>query len=220
MEAIVREKAKLMLERYTNQAARMPAEVRAAIEGNWGNQEQIMLYAFADLDRSLKAAEQWVAIGSKHISIASMREDGVVALRSFPRKALKSVQERQGLTSTTLTLMGAPGAKALAIIRYTHRQKQAMGNLHFVLKERLEGREVPLGDADDAYAEAVVSDIRDAQALVSGSSRKVVWRLLSYLKPYRRTVMLGMSAALVMALAQLIPPFLTGRLIDQVIRSV
>jgi ATP-binding cassette, subfamily B, bacterial len=56
--------------------------------------------------------------------------------------------------------------------------------------------------------------------LVSKHQLGVVWRLLSYLGPYRRQVALGMSAAAAVTLLSLTPPLITGRLIDHVVRPV
>jgi ATP-binding cassette subfamily B protein len=48
----------------------------------------------------------------------------------------------------------------------------------------------------------------------------VIWRLLGYLKPYRRRVYVGMSAAAMITLVSLVPPYLAGYLIDRVVRPV
>ena len=93
-----------------------------------------------------------------------------------------------------------------------------MENLRFVLDEALIGRSVTLDDADRVYADAVARPVRDAQALVAGRESTVMFRLLGYLKPYRRQVTIGLSAAAVVTLASLLPPYLAGYLIDRVVR--
>jgi ATP-binding cassette subfamily B protein len=45
-----------------------------------------------------------------------------------------------------------------------------------------------------------------------------MFRLLRYLAPYRRQVIIGLSAAAVVTLASLLPPYLAGYLIDRVVR--
>jgi len=48
----------------------------------------------------------------------------------------------------------------------------------------------------------------------------VIWRLLGYLKPYRRRVAVGMSAATLITVVSLVPPYLAGYVIDSVVRPV
>ena len=45
--------------------------------------------------------------------------------------------------------------------------------------------------ADAEYADSIASPIREAQALVAGNRMAVIWRLLSYLRPYRKHVLVG-----------------------------
>ncbi|MDQ6886802.1 MAG: ABC transporter ATP-binding protein/permease, partial [Gemmatimonadota bacterium] len=60
--------------------------------------------------------------------------------------------------------------------------------------------------------------VRDAQALMSGRQSGVILRLLGYLVPYRRQLALGLSAAAIITLVSLVPPYIAGFLIDQVVR--
>src|SRR5438874_12196565 len=80
------------------------------------------------------------------------------------------------------------------------------------------GRDIASVDADRVYADSVARPIRDAQALVAGRQTAVIRRLLGYLKPYRRQLALGMTAATVITLVSLVPPYLAGHLIDRVVR--
>ena len=88
---------------------------------------------------------------------------------------------------------GGPDEPPLAVVRYTNRQRRAFENLRFVLEEGLAERRCVPADADREYAEAVAHPVRDAQALVGGRPTAVIWRLLGYLRPYRRELTLGMA---------------------------
>ena len=112
---------------------------------------------------------------------------------------------------------GRPGEPALAVLRYTNRQRRAFENLRFVLEEGLAERVVESPDADREYAEAVAHPVRDAQALVGGRPRAVIWRLLGYLRPYRRELSLGMGAATLITLVSLVPPWLAGYVLDRLV---
>jgi ATP-binding cassette subfamily B protein len=207
-----------IIARYTAQPARLPLELRRQIESAWQG-APVQLYALADLDQSLRLTETWVALGPRHLSVARRAREGW-EIRSVERRLIQAVREAPGLSANTLTILGTPDEPALALVRYTHRQRRAFENIRFVLEEQLEGsaREIPGMDADHVYAESIARPIREAQALISGRQTAVIRRLLGYLKPYRRQLTLGMTAATVITLVSLIPPYLAGYLIDRVVR--
>ncbi len=207
-----------IIARYTAQPARLPPELRRQIESAWQG-APVQLYALADLDQSLRLTETWVALGPRHLAVAR-RASEEWEIRSVERRLIQAVREAPGLSANTLTILGTPDEPALALVRYTHRQRRAFENIRFVLEEQLEGsaREIPGMDADRVYAESIARPIREAQALVSGRQTAVIRRLLGYLKPYRRQLTLGMTAATVITLVSLIPPYLAGTLIDRVVR--
>jgi len=207
-----------IIARYTAQPARLPPELRRQIESAWQG-APVQLYALADLDQSLRLTETWVALGPHHLAVAR-RAGEEWEIRSVERRLIQAVREAPGLSANTLTILGTPDEPALALVRYTHRQRRAFENIRFVLEEQLEGsaREIPGMDADRVYAESIARPVREAQALVSGRQTAVIRRLLGYLKPYRRQLTLGMTAATVITLVSLIPPYLAGTLIDRVVR--
>lgn len=208
-----------IIERYTDQPARMPNDLRRRIEDSW-NGAPVQLYAMADLDESMSLTERWFAIGPSHAATASRRNDGSWRIDSFARRDIETVREIPGLSSTSLVVLGSPGEGPLASLRYTHRQRRAMENLRFVLEEQVEGRQPVPGNADLEYERAVAGPLRDAQALVGGTRRAVLWRLLGYLLPYRRRMLAGFAAAMAITGLSLVPPFLAGYVIDDVVRPV
>lgn len=207
-----------IIERYTDQPARMPAEVRSAVEGVWGGRP-VQLYAMVDLDPQMQLTDSWLALGEQDIAIARIR-NGTWEFDSFPRERLEAVRDAPGLSGATLTFLGAPDEPALAIVRYTHRQRRAVENVRFVLEQEFEGRTVPNVDADEEYAASIAAPIREAQALVAGNQSAVLWRLLAYLGRYRRHVVLGFVAATIITAVSLVPPALAGFLIDRVVEPV
>jgi ATP-binding cassette, subfamily B, bacterial len=204
-----------IIARYTAQPARLPAELRREIETAWQG-APVQLYALADLDQSLRLTEAWLALGPRHVAVAR-QNNGRWEIRSFERRLIQAVREAPGLSANTLTILGTPDEPALALVRYTHRQRRAFENIRFVLEEGAR-HEIPGMDADRVYAESIARPIREAQALVSGRQTAVLRRLIGYLKPYRRQLTLGMGAATVITLVSLIPPYLAGVLIDRVVR--
>jgi ATP-binding cassette subfamily B protein len=224
-----------IVERYAGQPARLPRELRDRIEAAWDG-APVELYALADLDHQLKLTESWLALGPAHVALArkagvrgpgSVRAHPVPAPRSplaewdittVARSRITAVREAPGLSSSTLSLLGAPGDPPLLVVRYSHRQKGAMENLRFVLAEALDGRAPQAGDPDALYADGVARPIRDAQALMAGRNTAVLRRLLGYLLPYRKQLGIGMGAAVVITAVSLVPPYLAGYVIDRVVR--
>jgi ATP-binding cassette subfamily B protein len=206
-----------IIARYTDQPQRLPAELRRQIEAGWDG-APVQLYALADLDHTLRLAESWVALGPADVAVARRAADGRWEVHGFPRARIQAVREAPGLSANTLTVLGAPGDPPLALVRYTHRQRRAFENLRFMLEEQIEGRETPAADPDREYADSVARPIREAQALVAGREVAVIRRLLGYLKPYRRQLVIGMAAATLITLVSLVPPYLAGYVIDRVVR--
>jgi ATP-binding cassette subfamily B protein len=217
-----------VISRYLGQPDRLPPALRARIEQEWQG-EPVQLYALADLDAGLRLSETWLALGASRIAIARAREgpgrkgdgrrlsfDWHVA--SIERARIKAVRDVPGLSANALLILGEPDEAPLAVLRYTQRQRGAMENLRFVLDEAIEGRSVAPDDADRVYAEAVAKPIRDAQALVARHRHTAIFRLIGYLRPYRRQLALGMSAATLITLASLVPPWLAGFVLDRVVR--
>ena len=208
-----------IIERYTDQPARMPTDLRRLIEAAWDG-APVQLYALADLDESMSLTRKWFALGPAAAATASRRDDGSWRIDSFERRDVEAVREIPGLSSTVLLILGPAGEKPLAVLRYTHRQRRAMENLRFILEEQIEGREPAPADADQEYERGVAGPVREAQALVGGTRRAVLWRLLGYLVPYKARMLAGFAAAALITGVSLVPPYLAGYLIDEVVRPV
>ena len=222
MNKVLRQTDLEIIDRYTDQPASLPASVRDQIEAAC-NGAPVELYALADLDPSMQLAQSWLCLGPLQLVVATENKDvdgGGFGLRFIDRKDITEVRERHGLSCNVLSLLGAPNAPALAEVRFTHRQRLPFENIRFVLEEAIEQRDVPLSDADAEYADGLAKPIREAQALVAKREIAVLWRLLGYLRPYRRQVIIGMTAAAFITLLSLAPPLIAGRLIDDVVAPV
>jgi ATP-binding cassette subfamily B protein len=218
MSARARQRDREIIDRYTDQPARLPAELRAEIERALGGRP-VQLYALIDLDQSLNLSDGWLCLGPQQLAIA--RRDaraGGWSIELHDRSRIQQVRETPGLSCHLLSLCGPPGEPPLAVLRYTHRQRRAVEVIRSVLDQELAAGGPVGGDSDDHYADAVAGPIREAQALVAGSDRAIILRLLGYLRPYRRQVAIGMGAAALVTLLSLVPAYLAGYLIDRVAR--
>ena len=110
-----------LAERYLDQPAIMPEEVRQRIRASVNN-EAIELYALADLNPAHELTEVWIALtGTKVLTVCA----GSVSL--IDRGQIREVREQPSLSGSVLTLVGEDNQEPLAVIRHTHRQKDAVG---------------------------------------------------------------------------------------------
>ena len=224
-----------IISRYLGQPGRLPRDLRAQVEHAWGGLP-VQLYALADLDHRLQLAESWLLLGERHLALAqaraipSAREGSSAApdaqrgwdVRSVERARITAVQEAPGLSANALLVVGQPDEAPLLAVRYTQRQRGAVENVRFVLEEALEGRVVDASDADAdrMYEDAIARPVRDAQALVGNRRSAVLRRLLGYLLRYKAQLGIGLAAATVVTALSLVPAWLTGYLIDDVLGGV
>jgi ATP-binding cassette subfamily B protein len=230
MSTAIHDTDRRIIDRYTDQPAGLPAELRHRIEGMTGA-EPVLLYAFADIDERYMLASAWVVLTRSHVVVVSpdgrlMAGDTVpstsaaegAGIRWIERAHVTAVHDSRGLSASTLTLTAARDEPPLLVVRYTNRQRRAFERVRFAIEEGIEGREVQSGDPDREYAAAVAAPIRDTQALVAGRPGRVLIRLLGYMRPYRRELVLGMTAAGLITAVSIAPPWIAGRLIDGVVR--
>lgn len=206
-----------LIEKYTDQPSVMPGDLRKKIESTWGNRP-VELYAYIDLNKDLHLAASWIALGEKQIALAEIKNDDW-HIRSIGMDQISKLHVDQGLSCSTLSLFDKPGLEPPIRVNYTLRQRRAVENIRFIIEQRIENRKVEnLHKADKIYRDSIIQPIRDAQASVAVNKMAVVWRLLGYLKPYRKRLVLGLSAAIVLTGVSLLPPYLTGYIIDKVIK--
>jgi ATP-binding cassette subfamily B protein len=228
MSSAVHDIDRRIIDRYTDQPAGLPAELRRRIEAL--HAEPVQLYAFADIDERYVLAPGWVVLTRRHVTVVSLEHPFIegdtvpssstthAGVRVIERAHVTAVHDSRGLSASTLTLSGGANEPPLLVVRYTNRQRRAFERLRFVLGEGIEGREVPGGDPDHEYAAAIARPIRDTQALVAGQPTSVLFRLLGYMRPYRRELAIGMTAAALITAVSIAPPWIAGSLIDGVVR--
>jgi ATP-binding cassette subfamily B protein len=207
-----------IFDRYLDQPATLPTEVRRRIERACKG-EIIQLYALADLDASLRLCQTWVTLTANYLAVSRIADQHIDEnIRVIPRSLVEKVSEQPGLSCTIAHFLQRNMEYPFTTIRFSHRQRGAIGHLLYVLDQQLQGRTLEFAPSDDHYREAVARPIREAQASVSGNRLAIVWRLLGYLRPYRAQVAVGMLGAAIMTLARLLPPFFTAQVVDRVIQ--
>jgi len=202
-----------LIERYTDQPARLPAELGSLLLRATG--EAPIRYALVDLDERLQLSERWLALTPSCIVALAPGEPPLI----YRRASVRGCATDRGLSCNTLRIE-LEGETAPLLARFTQRQRSAVERVVAALEGDTleEHRGDDRAQADRSYAAEVVRPLRNAQALVSRSGLFIIARLLRYLLPYRRQLGLGLGAAALITLCMLVPPYLTGYLIDRVLR--
>ncbi|HAG91693.1 MAG TPA: ABC transporter [Bdellovibrionales bacterium] len=205
-----------LIERYTDQASELPSSLRKELNGRG----YVLLFAYADLNMNFQLQGSWLILLDQGLVLAHANQNEEWNLKQVPLSEISKTEERQALSCNTLKVLGSEG-QIHFVVRYSHRQSRCMALLRTYLEEILSGKESTQRlskDADEIYRDQVLMPVKEAQASITGNQLSVVWRLLGYLKPFKAQVILGMGAAILMTGVSLIPAYLTGYIIDQVIQ--
>lgn len=189
--------------------------------------DKIIAYALCDLDSTQRFVEQWLVLAGQKLLIAMSRHKDIWELQTFALSEIEKFEVFDGLSSSSLHIVGTTG-KLLASLHFTRRQGRAVSNVQFVaeqkqkqLKEGIAANELAEDlDPDEEYRDAMLKAIEDAKAMLSMPKLGVMARLLSYLLPHKGLVIFAFSMAALMACIQLIPPYLTRVLVDDIIRPL
>lgn len=222
---------KNLLQTYFKQAEELPLVVREAFQ-RAVPEESIRVYALSDLDAQQRFNECWLILGERHLVL--VEPDGAWknghttwATRTLALSGIEKFELLEGLSSSRLHIISSNN-ELIASLQFTRRQAPAIGNLQFVaeqMRKRLSENVTPTalaGDFDAAaeYREAVLKSVKEAKATLAMPKLGVMFRLLSYLKPHKKPVSIGLTLAMLLTALQLLPPYLTKILVDDILRPV
>lgn len=206
---------KTFFDTYIGQGHQLPQGVKDLVE------EKIDLYAFVDLNAKLQFCEQWVVLTEKNLIVFQGSSGRYKKQTAFCLSKLAKIKEVNSLSSTSLILIEADDLPALLVLRYTHRQKIILGHLKYLLESKIENDQMVFSadfDADVEYQQSVLKPVFEAQNSITSDNAGTFRRLLSYLGPYKKELGLGMTGAVLTTMVSMVPPFISGRLIDTVIK--
>lgn len=190
--------------RYLNQSETLPKSLREKIESSG---EQIIFFALSDLSDKLELLETWTVLTPSKVFIA--KKDTFTCL---DRSSLK-IRESFGKVANNLTLLD--GDEIKETLWYGQRQKILFAQFKYLIEEGITELK---STANELYSEGVLNTLLKHQASTSVEKNEVVWRLLGYLKPYRKEISIGAIGAVGATLASLVPAYLSGQIIDDIVR--
>ncbi len=214
---------------YFRQPDSIPDEVTRAVSSAVPG-ESIRLYAALDLNARMAFTVSWAILTDKYIALAEPNGsalDGSWNVRSFPLLDIEKYELLEGLSNSRLNLVSTQSTLLISFY-YTRRQSRAVGNLQFAAEQMRKRLKEPGSVADLAkdldaaaeYQEAVFKSVKDSKATLSMPKMGVMLRLLSYMKPHKKVVIIAFVLSTLTTLLQLLPPYLTRLLVDNVIPSV
>jgi len=186
------------------------------------------VFAMADLDDQRRFTERWLVLTDRHLALADPAGTPAAwRVQVFALPQIEKFEMVDGLSISRLDLVGTDGRR-LAALPYTRRQSRAIGNLCFVAeqtrKRLVEGAapKVVARDLDPAeeYREAVLKPVKEAKAMLLMPKTGVILRLMAYMKPHRKVVAAGLLLSAGATLLQLLPPYLTRVLVDDILRPL
>ncbi len=196
------------IEKYLGQPSRIEAKLIDKVS------ESIQLYAFWDIDKEMKFTEGWVVLGANHLWVFKLGE----LLKKISLENIHDVKEFQSINASGFECLDDRG-EVLTSILYTHRQKLMFAQIIYLLREKIKGNDHEVEtDIHEYYQKSVLKNIDKEQKLTEGEKQSVVTRLVSYIKPYKVHMIIGGLAAVIASLVSLGPAYLSGRLIDRVIK--
>jgi len=201
------------LEHYTGHAVALPESITRVVTQETDESTQV-LYGLSDLDPSLHAAETWCVLTPRYCCIVP---PAPASPTTFRRDTVQKVALTVGLSGNELRMWGEH-TELLATLRFSHRQRPAMESIKYLLEEP--EAEAPGATPDALFQRGLWRPIEEAQAAVSENGTGLLLRLLGYMAPYKKRFTAGILSGLLLALLQLVPPYLTGYLIDSVLRPV
>lgn len=193
-------------DRYLQQKAKLPQQHRSVVELK--NADKVIFYALSDLDEHFEKNEKWIVVGIKDLYLFKGDDFKVYALDSL------QVREGLGKVVNNLSLLDQEG-NVLETLWYGQRQNVLFAQLKYILEE---GASNVLQEADDIYQDGLLKPLLKNQASTEIKKNQVVWRLLRYLRPYRREVIQGSLGAVGLTLISLFPAYLSGKVLDEVIK--
>lgn len=211
------ENEKKIIQKYLQQDVAIPDEVKGFL-----TDDKIMLYALSDLDEEYKFSNSWLVLTAKALKCICYVDGSYRVTNDIPLELIVKVKEVEGLSLITYVFISADDMPPLLTVRFTARQKIMMSNLKYVVSSLIDEKDETSFDsldADSEYVKAMIKPLLEAkQAVADDKKSSALLRLLSYLLPYKKELVLGTLGAVLTTLFSLIPPYVSGYLIDKVVK--
>lgn len=204
------------IEKYYGQSARLPEEVRRSL-----GKQKIEIYGLVDLNEKFEFANTWVILAD--FKLVAFREvnQKLIKLCEFGVDKISRIKEKVSQSATIYEFLTSDDLPPLLTVVFSGRQKIIMGHLKYLVELEMEGIEhnkPAEWNPDEEYQKAILKPLLDAQNGLTDKKTKTLGRLLSYLLPYRKELIVGSLGAVGATAVALIPAYMSGYLIDHVVK--
>lgn len=211
-------KKNIIIEKFYKQEGCLPKKIETIVTDV--KNHKIMIYALSDMNEDYQFHEKWIVLTTKSLFVFedNQRDYNEIALQEISDIRLTTAPSCQ-----TITLIKGHDMPALLKMRYTGRQKVVFDQIKFLLEEFIKENNEFLNRengkaAIDIYQDGVSQSIIEAQNMISSEKQEALYRLLKYLVPYKQQLFTGLVGAVFATAFSLVPPLITGALLDDIIR--
>ncbi len=219
LEMTNNERRKKIITQLLGQEDKLPTSIKELVNITHPDR-RIELYALSDLSDDFQLVSRWILLCEDQIIVARTDNNEAIIDLSFRVAQVKRIKELKSASCSALFFLDDKD-NSLLQMRFTSRQKIVMGHLQYLVEEKIKNADFntdSLIDADEEYLKAVLHPVEEAQKSVSSDDKKAIWRLLSYLAPYKKDMILGTIGAVLMTVVSMVPAYISGQMIDSVIQ--
>ncbi|MBT7610798.1 MAG: ABC transporter ATP-binding protein [Bacteriovoracaceae bacterium] len=204
------------ISKYYEQESSLPKKIKE----NLLNIE-IELYGLIDLNESMEFQSSWLVLGENTLYLFKKNGEEHVLDTKLLITSISRIKEHQSLSSSKYEFLTADDMPPLLSVHFTGRQKIVLGHIKYLIETKMKSvkyNKPKDWNPDVEYQKAVLKHLNEAQSTLSDKQGKTFLRLVGYLKPYKKDVFWGTVGAICSTLSALLPAYLTGRLLDTVIK--
>lgn len=212
---------------YFNQPNSLPLTLHKLLAESIVN-ERIYNYACVDLLNNLTFGNLWVIVTDNLLIIAepskNVPEDW--QLKTIPLLNIHQLKLIDYISTQQLKIIGEK-EEIIAKLHFTRRQSRSIVNLRYAALRRREAlytetniSQYKNSSPEKEYQESVLYNLRHTEGLFFISKINVMWRLISYLKPYKRKTILGVILGIFITILLLLPPYLISVLVDDILKPI
>ena len=208
----------------------LPEDVRGWLAQALGQDEPVYVCVFGDIDQSGAFAERWTFLTDRRVLVLSpnARPDGADVVFDMPVDDIQEIQVRDYVSSGALVATSAD--KSHEVMRFSLTSRHEASDLCRCFEELSRQRKEM--DAGGVVTAPSLSKRPSHRCPNCGRAlrrvgevcrhcmdqRRLIVRLLSYLGPYKGYAVGGLALTILLTGLQLVPPYLTKVLVDDVIQ--
>lgn len=176
--------------------------------------QTIMAYMLVDMNADKQFRNDcWLALTRTKLYYFTSNEVIEIDISS-----IGSLKDRLGTSLFEVAFLAKETRTPLLVVNFSKRQEAPYEYLRFVLSELMEGQNPEFQQSDEQYEKRLLKPFLEVQDSLTTDKRGVLLRLLAYLLPYKKFWIVGGLSAVAASLLALVPAYLSGLLVDEVVR--